>query len=154
MVDIPGFGKIEIDHIVCDFNGTVAEDGLLVKEVVEIFKTLSKSFTIHLITADTFGSVESQAKGLPVTIKVLKSADHTAEKGEYTRSLGSERCAALGNGNNDIEMLKAAKIGIALLGGEGCSTGALLSSDIVCKSAEEALGLFLNPSRLKATLRR
>lgn len=154
MVDIPGFAKVKIEYIVCDYNGTVAKDGILLQEAAEIFETLSNSYKIHLITADTFGSVKSQTEGLPVALKILTSDNHTAEKREYLKSLGSDRCAALGNGNNDIEMLKEAKIGIAVIGAEGCAAGAIAASDIIFNNIKDALDLFIEPNRLKATLRR
>ncbi len=30
-IDIPGFGKIDIKHVVFDYNGTIARDGELIK---------------------------------------------------------------------------------------------------------------------------
>ena len=50
-------------------------------------------------------------------------------------------------------MIREAAVGIALLGDEGCSSKTLQESDIVCKSIESALELFLNTKRLVATLR-
>ncbi|NMC74942.1 MAG: hypothetical protein GYA56_11410 [Geobacteraceae bacterium] len=57
------------------------------------------------------------------------------------------------NGNNDRLMLKAARLGIAVCEGEGCAVAALMNADIQARSIGEALGLLLNPKRLKATLR-
>ena len=87
-------------------------------------------------------------------VKVLESQDHTGEKEEYVKSLGASSCVAVGNGNNDIEMLKTASLGIAIMGDEGCATQTLLVSDATCKSIEDALELFLSPKRLIATLRK
>ena len=88
-----------------------------------------------------------------MTVKVLQSDDHTAEKARYIETLAAEHCAAVGNGSNDAAMLEAAALGIALIGDEGCATRTLLAGDIVCRSIEDALGLLLREKRLIATLR-
>lgn len=154
MIEIPNFKTLNIQHIVCDYNGTIAKDGLLLPQVASLLKELSKEYTLHVITADTFGTVHKQLEPSPVTIKVLKSNDHTKEKADYIRTLEAEKCAAIGNGNNDKEMLALASVSIALLGDEGCSKDALLNADALCKNIEDALSLFLHTKRLIATLRR
>jgi len=153
MIEIPNFKTLEIEHIVCDYNGTIAKDGVVLSEIKELFVALSKKYTLHVITSDTFGSVQTQLKNYDTKIKVLSSDNHTKEKAQYIKELGSEKCVALGNGNNDKEMLLHAAIGIAILGGEGCSTDAMLNSDLMCKDISEALHLFLDTRRLIATLR-
>ena len=60
---------------------------------------------------------------------------------------------ALGNGQNDRLMLKAAKIGIAVTEGEGCAVDAIMAANIQVTRAVDALDLLLHPKRLKATLR-
>jgi len=110
-------------------------------------------YTLHVITSDTFGTVQAQLKGLDITVKILHSNDHTGEKSDYIQALGAEQCIAVGNGSNDKFMLKNAILGIALIGNEGCSTQTLKSSDIVCTSISDALELIRSPKRLIATLR-
>ncbi len=154
MIDIPNFKTLKIRHIICDYNGTIATDGSVQSSIKPLFEKLCKNYNIHVITADTFGSVHKELNGYPVTIKVLKTSNHTQEKAEYIRSLDASESVAIGNGNNDLAMLKEATIGIALLGDEGCSGATLLNSDIVCKSIQDALELFLYPKRLIATLRK
>jgi len=153
MIDIPNYKKLTIKHIVCDYNGSIAKDGSVLPQVQSLFEILAKDYTVHVITADTFGSVHKELEDYPVEIKVLSSSDHTQEKADYIHSLGHTSCVAIGNGNNDSEMLKTAMIGIALLGDEGCASKLLLNSDITCKKIEEALELFVYPKRLIATLR-
>lgn len=142
-----------IKHIVLDYNGTIAKDGILKKEIDSLLKELSKYYTLHLITADTFGSVKEQIKAYNVNLCILTTPNHTNEKEEYVKTLGVENCLAIGNGNNDTKMLKIAKVGIAILGDEGCASQTLVASDIVCKSIQDALELPLHPKRLLATLR-
>lgn len=145
---------IEIKNIVCDYNGTIAKDGIVLEQIQEFFGQLSKSYKIFVITADTFGSVQAQIEGFGVEIKILSSNDHTKEKSDFIQELGEKNVVAIGNGNNDALMLKKAAIGIAILGDEGCSKEALMSADIICKSIIEAFELILQPKRFIATLRR
>ncbi len=142
-----------IKHIVLDYNGTLAKDGILKEDAKRLLPLLAQQYTLHVITADTFGSVKKELKDFDLHVKVLQSDDHTLEKEAYISTLHVKECAAVGNGNNDVRMLQEAAIGICLLGNEGCSTKTLLASDIVCKSLSEALELFLYPKRLIATLR-
>lgn len=154
MLEIPNFKTLKITDIVCDYNGTIAKDGIVLPEVKALFDQLCQRYTLHVITADTFGSVNAQLEGYGAQIKILSSSDHTREKADFVRELGADSCIAIGNGNNDALMLETAAIGIALMGDEGCSKDTLLSSDIVCKSISEALSLLLETKRLIATLRR
>ena len=154
MIEIPKFKKLNLTDIVCDYNGTIAKDGTVIPQIKSLIKKLSKEYSVHVITADTFGSVKKQLEKDNVNIKILSSNNHTKEKAKFIKKLGYKNCVAIGNGNNDAKMLQKAKLGIAILGDEGCSKDTLLSADIVCKSSTEALSLFLNSNRLIATLRR
>lgn len=150
---IPNYKTLLLSHIVLDYNGTLAKDGVLKEELKTILPELSKLYKVHVITADTFGSVHAQVKDFDVSVKVLTSDNHALEKEEYVRSLNAKNCAAVGNGNNDVLMIKTAELGIALLGDEGCSAQVMAQSDLVCKSIEDALELFIHTKRLIATLR-
>ncbi len=153
-IEIPNYKSIELEHIILDYNGTIAKDGELKEVVKTLLPKLCETYTVHVITADTFGSVKSQMEGSPVVVNVLKTDDHTAEKADYVEHLQRETCIAIGNGNNDNEMLKNAILGIAVIGDEGCATATLLQSDISCTCIDDALMLLLNEKRLIATLRR
>ncbi len=154
MITIPAYKDLDIHHIVCDYNGTIAKDGKVLQALPELFRALQAHYRLYVITADTFGTVQAEVSRFGCEVKVLSSDDHSEEKAAFIRTLGAEHCVALGNGNNDALMLKAAALGVAILGEEGCSTQTLLASDLVCKSAKEALELLLYPKRLIATLRR
>ncbi len=153
-ITIPNFATLELKHIVLDYNGTIAQDGVLKESVKEAIKKLSEHFTVHIITADTFGSVAKQSEDLKITLKILSSSDHTQEKADYLHELGYEHCIAIGNGNNDRKMLQSAAIGIVIIGEEGCATQTMLTSDIVCHCIEDALELIQKPKRMIATLRK
>jgi P-type E1-E2 ATPase len=153
-ITIPNFKDLSLEHIVLDYNGTVARDGELLTEAKELIQELQKEFHVHIITADTFGSVQKQCRELDVTVKILASDDHTKEKADYIQELGATHCAAIGNGNNDASMLERAVLGIAVVGAEGCAASTLLKADLIVNSIQEALSLFRHPKRLVATLRR
>jgi len=153
-VRIPGYKELQISDIVCDYNGTIAKDGILLQEAAEMIERVADRYRVHIVTADTFGSVAEQIGGLEAELKILSSSDHTAEKRAYVEEIGAHRCAAIGNGNNDLQMLRAAALSVAVVGDEGCFTQTLMAADIVCRSGAEALALFAVPKRLTATLRR
>jgi P-type E1-E2 ATPase len=153
-ITIPNFTTLQLQHIVLDYNGTIATDGVLKESVKRLINELCKNFSVHIITADTFGSVAQQSQKLKITLKILASSDHTQEKADYINELGADTCVAIGNGNNDKKMLQTASLGIAVLGEEGCATETMLASDMVCKCIEDALELLTKPKRVVATLRK
>lgn len=152
-VDIPGKGTMSFNTLVLDYNGTLAIDGIMSDSVKNIILQLAPKLDIHIITADTFGTVKGQCQGLPVKLKILKSEDHTREKAEYLLNFDPQQIIAIGNGTNDRLMLERASLGIAVIGCEGASLKALLAADLVVNSIEDAFGLLLETQRLKATLR-
>ena len=70
---IPNYKTLDIKNIVLDYNGTIAKDGILKDEVKTLLPLLSKKYTLHVITADTFGSVHKQVAAFEVTVNVLSS---------------------------------------------------------------------------------
>jgi soluble P-type ATPase len=85
---------------------------------------------------------------------VLGGEGHTGQKRAYVEKLGADKVVSAGNGNNDVEMLGASRLGIAVCLAEGCSTVAAGAADILVTSAVDAIDLLLNTKRLVATLRR
>lgn len=152
-VVIPGLGTLNLEVLILDFNGTLALDGQMFESVKDSLIRLSTYLEIHIITADTYGTVAGQCVNLPVQVKVLESTEHTKEKANYLSQFGERQVVAIGNGVNDELMLEQAHLGIAVIGFEGASTRTLFASNIVVQKIEDALGLLLNTSRLKATLR-
>jgi soluble P-type ATPase len=154
MITILNYGTLALKHVVLDYNGTVARDGILLEPVRRLLTQLTQHYTVHIITADTFGSVQREVEAFDVAVKILASDDHTEEKADFVRELGATHTVAMGNGNNDALMLRTAELSIAILGDEGCSMQTLQEADLVCKSIGDALELLLYPKRLIATLRR
>lgn len=152
-IKVPEYGNLRLKHLVADFNGTIAHDGVLIKSVGKIFTELAKKIEIHVITADTFGSAASQLENLPCKVCLLPKKSQTQGKLDYIKKLGADSTVAVGNGRNDILMLEGAAVGIAVIQREGSASKAIAASDIACTDIESALGLLLNPLRMKATLR-
>jgi len=151
-LDIPGFRSLRLEHLVLDFNGTIACDGILLPGVAERLAELSEKLSIHVITADTFGSVAEQVEGI-AAVNVLESDDHRNEKHNFIFELGRDATVALGNGRNDVMMLKAAAVGIAICQTEGGAAETLQAADVVSNDILDALDLLRNPRRMLATLR-
>ena len=150
--DIPGWGILSVEYLVLDYNGTTAIDGKPIAGIFDRLAEISSELKVHIITADTFGSVRREIGDL-CQVHILTSGDHRQEKAEYVAGLGAERVVAIGNGRNDSEMLKRAALSIVLIQAEGAAISALKEADIAVCSISDALDLLLNPKRLVATLR-
>jgi P-type E1-E2 ATPase len=153
-LEIPGFGPLEFRHCVCDFSGTLSVDGRLLEGVRERLGRLAESLEVHVLTSDTHGRARQALEGVPGTLHVLEGERHELQKQQYVARLGAEGVVAVGNGNNDVPMLQAARLGIAVCDAEGCSVAALTAAAVLVKSPLDALDLLLHPKRLTATLRR
>ncbi|MBM4288786.1 MAG: ATPase P [Deltaproteobacteria bacterium] len=151
--DIPGYKVLRLEHLVMDYNGTLAVDGRLVEGVAGRLETLSRDVTIHVITADTFGLVQQQMAHLPCRVSVLGQEFQAEAKLRYIQELGAEQTVCIGNGRNDRLMLQAAALGLAVILEEGIAGETIQAADIIAKSINDALDLLLNPLRLTATLR-
>jgi P-type E1-E2 ATPase len=153
-LDIPGWKRLSLRQLVLDVNGVLALDGELVPAVQERVTALGHVLDIHLLSADTYGYLSDIAAGLSVRMTRLRPGDEAAQKAAFVRGLGAATVVAIGNGANDIAMLREAELGVAVLGFEGAAAAALLAADVVTGSVHEALDLLLRPTRLVATLRR
>jgi P-type E1-E2 ATPase len=151
-VSIPGRGILELEHLVLDLNGTIAVDGEVLAGVPQRLAALSKTLTVHLVTADTQGRAAVIAEKLRVKLVRVTPGDEAEQKRALVERLGAERVVAIGNGANDAGMLQAAALGIAVIGTEGLAVEALQAADMVA-TIHDALDLLLHPRRLVATLR-
>ncbi len=152
-IKIPGHKILELEHLVLDYNGTIAFDGALIDGVKERLAELSQMLTVHVITADTFGSVKKAIEGIDCKLALIPLDHQDVAKLEYVNNLGREQTVGLGNGKNDRLMLKASTLSIAVIQGEGAAFETLASADVVCTDIQSALSLLSNPLRLIATLR-
>jgi soluble P-type ATPase len=149
-VEIPGRATLELRHLLLDQNGTLSDRGSLIDGVAQRIARLRGRLDVHLLSADTFGTLDVLQRELDV--EASRVADG-AEKRHLVHALGPAACVAIGNGNNDVAMLEAAALGIAVIGPEGASPRALVAADVACRSVLEALELLLDVRLLVATLR-
>ena len=153
-IDVPGWRNLELAHLVLDVNGTLTLDGELLPGAPDRIQALLAQCEVHLLTADTFGRLDAIAARLGVRGRRLSPGSEAAQKRAFVTELGADHVVAIGNGANDVEMLGAAALGIAVLGPEGTAQAAVAAADVVCSSIDVALDLLLHPRRLMATLRR
>lgn len=151
-IEIPDFGRLDINYIVCDYNGTLAVDGTLLPGVADAFNII-ENIEVHVITADTFGVARNQLAGTKCRLTIAPREDQALWKRDYIQSLGANSVVAIGNGRNDRFMLEESALGIALIQQEGAAVEAVRHADIVCLGIIDALAYFTNNKRLIATLR-
>lgn len=168
-ITIPGYGNLRLEHLVLDYNGTLACDGKLPDEVRERLNSLAALLRVHVITADTFGvaqaqlraesrdvgGAESRALGGNVAcdLTILPPDNQAEAKLAYVQSLGPETTVCIGNGRNDRLMLEKAALSVAVIGAEGAAVEAVTAADVVAGGILTALDMLLHPRRLVATLR-
>jgi soluble P-type ATPase len=152
-IPVPGFKTLRIDHLVLDYNGTLACDGRLIDGVRERLLAVSRSLELHVLTADTHGNVAREIAGIPCGVTVIPRENEAESKLSYMNKLGHNNTVYIGNGRNDRLMLNNASLGIAVIQTEGCAREAILAADVVTTSILDALDLIIHPLRLIATLR-
>ena len=152
-ISIPDFGTLRLEHLVMDYNGTLACDGELEPGVYQALEALQHNLQIHIVTADTFGQVRAAFAKTSYQVSVLPKDDQAQGKLDYVRNLGPQKCVCMGNGRNDRSMLAEAALGVAVILDEGVSREALLAADVTVQGIVPALELLQKPLRLTATLR-
>ena len=151
-ITIPGVGEYMLTTIVLDLNGTLSVRGKLVPGVAVRLKKLQKNgFRIVLFSGDTRGTAASIARRLGIESVITASA---TDKARELKKCGPKNTVAIGNGQIDGLMLRAARIGIVTLQTEGVHIQTLLAADIVTTSIIDALDMLLDHQTLISTLRR
>lgn len=150
VIQIPGGEPLRLANLLLDINGTITDRGTLLPGVADRVARLGRDLEVTLVTADTLSTAEALGVELRVPVMTIRSGE---EKGALVTALGPATTVAIGNGRNDEAMLRAAALGIAIVGPEGAATSALLAGDIVCTSVTQALDLLLDGPALAATLR-
>lgn len=153
-ITIPDGETFQLQHLVLDMNGTLTVDGLLPEGVSQRIEKLKNEMDIYLLTADTFGTGAKVAQELGIKMFTVSSDNGTKDKADFVSSFELSEVVAVGNGNNDVEMFKLARLSIVIIGKEGCSIATLTNADIAVTHINHALDLLINPLRLIATLRR
>ena len=150
---VPGLKPYEITHVVMDYNGTIAVDGKIPMELKAKLVRLSKLVPITVLTADTHGTAKAACEPVGLEVRTFPQENAAACKKQIVEEFGSDHVACLGNGFNDIPMFKTARLSIGVLDVEGMCGALLPHATILCRSAEEAIDLLMNPKRIIADLR-
>jgi len=127
-INIPGYKNFRFEHLVLDFNGTLAFDGRLIDGVNQDLLGMSNHLHIHVLTADTFGSVKAELWGIPCDVSILAEDRQELGKLAVLERLGPETCVSIGNGRNDRLMLGASALGIAVVQQEGAALETLFAT--------------------------
>jgi len=152
-IDIPGYRALRLQHLVLDYNGTLACDGVLLDGVRDRLLILAGTLHIHILTADTFGKARAQLVGVSCDLSILLGEDQAQRKLEYVQRLRPETTVCVGNGRNDRLMLREAGLGIAVVQTEGAAVQTVLAAHVLAPDILTALDLLTHPLRLVATLR-
>jgi len=153
-IEIPGRHDFALGHLLLDVNGTIALDGTIIDGVKARLAELSQKINIYIVTANTRNNADYLEQELNIEPHLINHGQEASQKLFLANMLGKEKCVAIGNGSNDVLMLKQSAIGICVVGKEGASAEAVQHSDVVVYDINDALDLLLNPKRLIATLRK
>lgn len=153
IIDIPGYKKLQITTLLLDYNGTIAEDGVIRSAVRERLQKLSKELSIYVLTADTHRTARAQCEGLDLKVHTFPVGSAMDAKRAVLDEIGGEVCACMGNGRNDVRMFENAALSIGIIDREGAYSGLLKTVDLCVNSTEDGLDLLLYPKRLIAGLR-
>ncbi len=151
-IEIPKGESFEIKYLVFDYNGTVANNGIIYPKVLEKLNSYN-DLEVFVITADTYGTVSEELKGSNIKVKIISRENGSIDKLNFVKELGLKNVIAFGNGSNDRLMLEEAGIGICVVGEEGASIKALMASDLVVNSIDNALDYIDQPKKIVAGLR-
>jgi len=153
-INIPGREKLELNHLVCDVNGTLATDGILLEGIRKKINSLRDRLEIHLLTANTHGKQRHIDEILNLKAVIISPGNEADQKAEYVRSLGAKSVVAIGQGANDAGMLKEAKLGICIISPEGTAVETLLEADLIVPDIFRGLEMLEKPMRIIADLRK
>jgi P-type E1-E2 ATPase len=153
-LNIPGRETLQLEHLVCDVNGTLALDGHVLEGLPRVIKGLSDRLEIHLLTADTHG--RQQLIDMQIGLQAVRVApgEEATQKAEFVRNLGAEKVIAIGQGANDAKMLKTAALGICVFSREGAAVETIMAADLIYPDIFAAFESLEKPLRIVASLRR
>lgn len=151
---LPDGREYKLTNVVFDYNGTLAEDGVVVDEVKELLAKVGTMAKVTVLTADTFGLARAQLADVEnVHIHIIDKGNEAAQKLDYVRACGADNTVCFGNGANDIAMFAEAVLAVGVIGPEGAYQPTLAQADVIVTNPKDALSLLLKPGRLVATLR-
>lgn len=153
--NIPNYGKITIENIIFDINGTLQFKGIISDDLILKFKELKKFYNIYLVSSDTRGNLDDIAIKLGVDyIRINSKEMSEAEaKNNELLKLGKDVTVVVGNGNNDALMLKNSILGLIIIGNEGATIKSIINSNVAFPDPLSAIDFLLDEKILIGTLR-
>ncbi len=157
-VDLPCGVFYNLSNLVLDLEGTLTVDGDFIDGILPRLQQLSNLLNVHILTSDTNQTADHIADALTASSAIklhkLESGRGDIQKLRFVEEIGRETTAAIGNGCNDALMLREAALGICVIGPEGASVEAMMSSKALFLDIRDALDIFLKKNRMIATLRK
>lgn len=152
LIERPGQEALQIDHLLIDFEGTLAMDRRVHPKAKDKINLLSKRLKIYIFAKEEKERVEEVLRRVRAEIVFLNQGDSSKQKLEFLNSLGGFRTAVIGNGVDDLPMLKEAALGMVILGKEGTSGALIQVANLIFTNVIDALDFLLKPLRQRATL--
>jgi len=107
-VDVPGWKQLRLATLVLDVNGVLALGGRLLGEAANRLEALRGHVDVQLLSADTYGQLDAIANQLHAKARRLTPGDEAGQKAAFVQQLGASGVVAIGNGMNDVGILKEA----------------------------------------------
>lgn len=152
LIERPGQDPLEIDHLLIDFEGTLAMDRRVHPKAKDKINLLSKRLKIYIFASEEKERVEEVLRRVRAEIVFLNQGNSSKQKLEFLKSLGGLRTAVIGNGIDDLPVVKEAALGMVIVGKEGASGALIQAANLVFTNVIDALDFLLKPLRQRATL--
>ena len=89
-VEIPGHAPLELAHLVLEAKGTLTNRGTLVEGVPARIEALSRELEIHLLSAETLGTLAEVARSVRARAEVVRD-DGARPRGDASALAGRGR---------------------------------------------------------------
>ena len=157
-IDLPCGVFYNLSNLILDLDGTITVDGNFIEGVLPRLQELSRILNVYILTADTnqaLGGITRSLEEAPgIEIHTLESGRGDMQKLYFLERIGREKTAAIGNGCNDVLILREAALGICVIGSEGAAVEAMKASKALFLNICDALDIFIKRNRMIATLRK
>lgn len=150
--NVQGVGKITIDTVIFDLNGTLAVNGKLVEGVKDRIERLkNEGFRVYVVSTDHRGNGKELADDLGIEFIY---AETTNDKEDFIREFDPEMVAAIGNARVDIGLFDYARISIATMQAEGIHAAIFRFVDIIVTSVNDAIDILLDKTTFENTMKK
>lgn len=95
-VTVPGRGTYRLEHVLLDFNGTLALDGELLEGVAERLQAIGRQMQVTIATADTFGTANTLEQSLGLKVHKIQPGGEDTQKAALLERLGKEHTVCIG----------------------------------------------------------